>query len=112
MEENNNTVGAATQEPKMISVEQANAQMQNVLQQANTKLQQMSMQVQQLDALLRDRTVEHLFKVVENSQYFTGEFVGKCTEALEKYLTQVALNTPEQQKEKEITPNEEIPTIE
>ena len=63
MEEKNGTV--ETKEVKMISVEQANAQMQNVLQQANTKMQQLVSQAQQLDAMLRDKTLDHLFNVIK-----------------------------------------------
>jgi hypothetical protein len=89
----------AKNEVKMISVEQANAQMQNVLQQANSKMQQLAAHSQQLEAMLRDRTVEFLFKVVEHDTQFTSEFVVKCVEAIESYLTQVALTEPSTEDE-------------
>jgi hypothetical protein len=97
--------GTESNDVKMISVEQANAQMQNVLQQYNAKMQQMNIQMQQMDAMLRDRTVDHLFKVVEYSEQFSAEFVVKCVTALESFLTQVALTEPEKEVDKE-----EIPT--
>lgn len=94
----------AKAETKMISVEQANAQMQNVLQQANTRMQQLMAQNQQLDAMLRDRTVDHLFKVVEYSEQFNPEFVVKCVTALESFITQVALTEPEKEADKDEVP--------
>ena len=100
----------AKAEPKMISVEQANAQMQNVLQQANTRMQQLMAQNQQLDAMLRDRTVDHLFKVIEYSEQFSTEFVVKCVTALESFITQVALTEPEKEVDREETPT--MPTKE
>lgn len=100
MEEKNSTV--ETQEVKMISVEQANVQMQNVLQQANTKMQQLLSQAQQLDAMLRDKTLDHLFNVIKHFHMFKEDFVAKCSDAIEKYLTQVALTEPEKE---EVTPD-------
>lgn len=91
-------------EPKMISVEQANAQMQNVLQQANSRMQQLVAQNQQLEAMLRDRTVDHLFKVVEYAEQFNPEFVVGCITALESFITQVALTKPEKEVDKEEVP--------
>ena len=107
MGETKKNAGTATAkaETKMISVEQANAQMQNVLQQANTRMQQLMAQNQQLDALLRDRTVDHLFKVVKYAEQFSTEFVVKCVTALESFITQVALTEPEKE-----TVKEEVPT--
>lgn len=84
-----------TNDVKMISVEQANAQMQNVLQQYSARMQQMNSQVQQLDAMLRDRTLDHLFNVVKYSSMFNSDFVLKCTDTIEHYLTQVAFTEPE-----------------
>ena len=89
-------------EPKMISVEQANAQMQNFMQQANTKIQQITAHAQQLDAMLRDKTVEHLFKVVEYAEHFNTEFVVKCISALESYITSIVLTEPEKESTEEI----------
>ena len=106
MGETKKNASAATTkaETKMISVEQANAQMQNVLQQANTKMQHLIAQNQQLDAMLRDRTVDHLFKVVEYAEQFNTEFVVKCVTALESFITQVALTEPEKEVDREAIP--------
>lgn len=106
MGETKKNASAATTkaETKMISVEQANAQMQNVLQQANTKMQHLIAQNQQLDAMLRDRTVDHLFKVVEYAKQFNSEFVVKCVTALESFITQVALTEPEKEADREAIP--------
>lgn len=91
--------GTESNEVKMISVEQANAQMQNVLQQYNAKMQQMNIQMQQMDAMLRDRTLEHLFNVVKYSSMFNSDFVLKCTDTIEQYLAQVAFTEPEKTEE-------------
>lgn len=113
MGETKKNAGTATAkaEPKMISVEQANAQMQNVLQQANTRMQQLMAQNQQLDAMLRDRTVDHLFKVVEYSEQFSAEFVVKCVTALESFITQVALTEPEKEADKEEVPTAPVEEV-
>ena len=110
MGEAKKNAGTATTkaETKMISVEQANAQMQNVLQQANTRMQQLVAQNQQLDAMLRDRTVDHLFKVVEYAEQFNSEFVVKCVAALESFITQVALTDPEKEVDKEEVSTEPV----
>lgn len=92
------------EEVKMVSVEQANAQMQSVVQQYNSKLQQLVAQVQQLDSMLRDRTIDHLFSVIKHSAYFDSNFVSECANAIEKYLTQVALAEPEQPQVSDVTP--------
>lgn len=86
------------EEVKMVSVEQANAQMQSVVQQYNNKLQQIATQAQQLDAMLRDKTLDHLFNVIKHFHMFKEDFVSKCSDAIEKYLTQVALTEPEQEE--------------
>jgi hypothetical protein len=85
-------------EVQMISVEQANAQMQHVLTQANTKIQQLATHTQHLEEMLRDRTLEYLFKVFKYSHMFNNDFIIKCTDAVEKYLTQVALTEPTQEE--------------
>ena len=92
------------EEVKMVSVEQANAQMQSVVQQYNSKLQQLVAQVQQLDSMLRDRTIDHLFSVIKHSAYFDSNFVSECANAIEKYLTQEALAEPEQPQVSDVTP--------
>lgn len=107
----NASATTAKKETKMISVEQANAQMQNVLQQANTRMQQLMAQNQQLDAMLRDRTVDHLFKVIEYSEQFSTEFVVKCVTALESFITQVALTEPEKEVDREETPTAPVEEV-
>ena len=96
------------EEVKMISVEQANAQMQNVLQQYNNKFQQLAAQMQQLDAMLKDKTLDHLFNVIKHFHMFKEDFVAKCSDAIEKYLTQVAL-TEQEQDELPSAPSDTIP---
>lgn len=86
----------ATAAPKMISVEEANAQMKNLMQQANQKIQQLALQVQNYDSMLRDKTIDNLFKVVEYAHQFEPDFVEKCTKVITEYLTKVAIETPEQ----------------
>ena len=81
--------------PKMIPVEQANAQMQGVVKQANQKIQQLAVQLNNVEGMLRDKTMEHLFKVVEYEHKFDPKFVDKCTQVIEQYLTKMALQEPE-----------------
>lgn len=107
----NASATTAKKETKMISVEQANAQMQNVLQQANARMQQLMAQNQQLDAMLRDRTVDHLFKVIEYSEQFNTEFVVKCVTALESFITQVALTEPEKEADREAIPTAPVEEV-
>jgi hypothetical protein len=100
------TSNAKKNEVKMISVEEANTQMQSVFQQAQARIQQLTTSVQQLDAMLRDKTIDNLFKVLEYKASFEEDFVVKCTNVIQKYLTQVALTEPEK-----VVKDEEIPTL-
>lgn len=75
-----------------------------MLQQVNGKVQQITAQAQQLEAMLRDRTIDQLFNVVKYSSCFDSSFVTACTDAIEKYLTQVALTEPEQPQTTDVTP--------
>jgi hypothetical protein len=77
--------------------------MQALVAQLQPKIQQLTHQVQQLDAMLRDKTLEHLFNVFKYQSLFSEEFVVKCTKVVENYLTQVALTESEQSSE-ETTP--------
>lgn len=102
MEENKKIEGSAAAEEKevqMISVEEANKQMQELAKQANGKLQQLVAHAQQIEAMLRDRTIDYLFKVVKYSQHFNSEFVYKCISVIENYLTQTALTEPKPEEE-------------
>lgn len=106
VKETKKTTKVAKDNVKMISVEEANAQMQNVLNQANARIQQITAQVHQLDAMLRDRTVDQLFQVIKYAHYFEDEFVQKSISAIQNFLTQIALTEPEKQEEKEsVDPN-------
>lgn len=89
--------GAAKEEknsPKMISVEEAQAQLQAVVKQAQGRMQQMGMQINNLESMLRDKTIDNLFKVLEYSHNFNTEFVEKCASVIESYLTKMALEEP------------------
>lgn len=93
---------------EMISVEQANAQIQNIVKQANERISQLAAQLQNVESLLRDKVVEHLFHVIKYSHYFETEFVDNCASAITKYLVQTAL-TEEEPKDAE-TPVESTET--
>lgn len=80
---------------KMISEEQANAQLQEVVKKANQQIQQLAVRLNEVETMLRDRIVEHLFSVVRYSDSFSSDFVGKCVDTLESYLTKVALEAPQ-----------------
>ena len=84
--------------PKMISVDEANTQMKALMTQANQKMQQLAIQVQNLDSMLRDKTIENLFKVLEYAHHFTGEFVDNCAKVITDYLTKVAIETPSEEQ--------------
>lgn len=94
-------VNKVKESPKMISVEQASAQVQQVVKQANAKITQLATQVQQLETLLRDHTIDNMFKVIEYSHHFEPEFVDKCVNALTDYLTQMALTESKEEPAKE-----------
>lgn len=101
MEEVKNTEATATQ-PKMISEEEANNRMQSIIKQVTAQMNQMREQIQQLEAILRDKTTDHLFSVLKYAQYFEPEFVDKTADVLTKYLTSIAMNT--QEEEQTVTP--------
>ena len=82
---------AVVTENKTISLEEANAQMQKIVTQANQKIQQLAMQLNEVGALLRDKTLDQLFQVLKYAHEFTPEFVAKCADAIETYLTNNAL---------------------
>lgn len=104
MEKAKTLKGAAASATKMISVEEANEQMKALMTQANQRMQQLAIQVQNLDSMLRDKTIENLFKVLEYSHNFSSDFVTECVNVLEKYLAKIAFETPEEsEKEKDTT---------
>lgn len=87
--------------PKMISAEQAEAQIQGVLKEANSKLQQLAMQCRQFEDMLRDKTMDYLFNVLKYEVHFTPEFVEKCSDAISAYLTSM-ITAPEEQTPAEL----------
>lgn len=87
------------EEEKMIPVSQANQQVQTIIKQATSKIQELSTQMQQLELMLRDKTTDHLFKVLEYSQHFDDEFVSQCTEVIKDYLVHVAFPKEDNQEE-------------
>lgn len=98
---------AAENQTQMISVEQASNQMQELAKQANAKLQQLGIHAQQLESMLRDKTVDYLFKVIKYSHHFESEFVIKCIAVIENYLTQTALTEPKVEDDSDTTTTKE-----
>ncbi len=84
----------------MISAEEADNKVQSIIKQAAAQINQFRDQAQQLESLLRDKTTDHLFQVLQYSDHFDAVFVERCAKALEMYLTSIALSTPEEKKEK------------
>lgn len=78
---------------EMISVAEANKQIQNVITEANNKLRQLAVQVQQLDAMVKDKVIEQMIEVIKHAHMFNQEFVDKCVETVEKYLSSVITPT-------------------
>lgn len=85
-------------EVKMISVEQANSQIQKIMEQAQQQMQKLAGQCKQLEDMLRDRTIDHMFKVLKYSGMFDLEFVDKCATTISEYITHVALEDPTKQE--------------
>ena len=81
--------------------EQAAAQVQAIMQQAEAKIQQLMDSMRQMDQMLRDKTIEQLFGVIKHSTYFTPEFVDKSAKCIETYLTNLAFSQEEEQDNKE-----------
>lgn len=79
------------------------AQMQAVMQQANERLRQVVEQARQMEQMLRDRTVDHLFNVLKYQMDFSPEFVEKSTKAIEAYLTSIAFNEEETEQKEQVT---------
>lgn len=92
-------------QPKMIPLEEANAQVQNIIQQATARLKEVQGQLQQMDQMLRDKTLEHLFDVIKYASYFELSFVDECVKAITDYLHAILNNKPE---ESDKTDTEEV----
>lgn len=95
MANNEKTAKAApTAAPKMIPASEADAQLKALMSKANAQIQQLAMQAQNLENMLRDKTIDNLFKVLEYSHNFETAFVEKCAGVITEYLTKVALESP------------------
>lgn len=98
---------AEVAESKTISVKEANEQMQKIVTQANQKIQQLAMQLNETGMLLRDKTLDQMFQVLKYAHEFTPEFVTRCADAIETYLTNNALE-PQKDEAEEATKAESI----
>lgn len=87
MEEIQNTEAtqqAGVQEgPKMIEAEKVQA----ILEQANQKLHQAAMEIQRLNQLLTDKTLDYYFKVLEHPDQFDTDFILYSADTVTKALT-------------------------
>lgn len=90
---------AEVAESKTISVKEANEQMQKIVTQANQKIQQLAMQLNETGMLLRDKTLDQMFQVLKYAHEFTPEFVTRCADAIETYLTNNALEPQKEEDE-------------
>lgn len=66
------------------------AQMQAMLQQANERIQQIVNQARQMEQMLRDKTIDHMFNVIKYAHEFNPDFVGKCADAITAYISNIA----------------------
>ena len=98
---------AEVTESKTISLKEANEHMQKIVAQANQKIQQLAMQLNETGMLLRDKTLDQLFQVLKYAHEFTPEFVTRCADAIETYLTNNALE-PQENEVEEATEAESI----
>lgn len=89
--------GAAAEQPTFTP--EMGAQMQAMVQQANERIQQIVGQARQMEQMLRDRTVDHMFNVLKYAHEFNPDFVGKCADAITAYITNVAFPEEEAQEE-------------
>lgn len=90
---------AEVAENKTISLKEANEQMQKIVTQANQKIQQLAMQLNETGMLLRDKTLDQMFQVLKYAHEFTPEFVTRCADAIETYLTNNALEPQKEEDE-------------
>jgi len=103
------TAAAKQEAPKMISVVEADAQMQKVYQQARAQIQQVAARCNELEAMLRDKTVENLFSVLKYSVHFDEHFVAKTASTIEEYITKIAFAQEEPAQESEKKEAEQAP---
>jgi len=84
MEENKKkTVEKKQEAPKAIEVEKVQA----MVEQYNTNIQKAAQEIQRLNQLLADRTLDYFFKVIEHSDVFDPEFVKYATSVITQALT-------------------------
>ena len=83
------------------------AQLQAILRQAETRMQQMAEQMHQLDQMLRDKTIDQLFEVLKYSVHFDEEFVSKSAKCIESYLSKVAFGNEEDAEKPSIESKQE-----
>lgn len=83
-------------------------QLQAMLQQSNERTQQIVAQARQLEQMLRDRTLDHMFNVLKYAHEFTPDFVGKCADAITAYISNVAFSEEDDKEEIKDTHTEEV----
>lgn len=98
MEENINKKGATPDSKETVTKEQAMAQIQAVMKQANDRTQQIVEQARQLEQMVRDKTIDNLFSVLKYEVHFEPTFVKKCAIIIAEYLNSI-INTPEEKEE-------------
>jgi methyl-accepting chemotaxis protein len=103
----------STKQPQKLSYEELNqacAEMSQQIQQQNKYIQQLHKQMQEMNFMLQNKRMDYLFRVVEIanrsnvSEYacFAKDFVENCIAEIQESLT-----IPQQEEEKEETPNED-----
>ena len=106
-------MNVSTKQPQKLSYEELNqacAEMSQQIQQQNKYIQQLHKQMQEMNFMLQNKRMDYLFRVVEIanrsnvSEYacFTKDFVENCIAEIQESLT-----IPQQEEEKEETPNED-----
>lgn len=85
MEENKKNVKESTKTPEVttVPVEKVKA----IIEEANTKLNHAFQENERLRQLLADKTLDYMFKVLENKDVFPAEFVVTIVESLQDALT-------------------------
>jgi len=84
MEENKKKNVEKKQEaPKTIELEKV----QTMVEQYNTNMQRAAQEIQRLNQLLADRTLDYFFKVIEHKEVFDPEFVKYATSVITQALT-------------------------
>ena len=106
-------MNVSTKQPQKLSYEELNqacAEMSQQIQQKNKYIQQLHKHMQEMNFMLQNKRMDYLFRVVEIanrsnvSEYacFAKDFVENCIAEIQESLT-----IPQQEEEKEETPNED-----